>query len=542
MDTVEWNHGYQHCPKIVQDYFLQPLSGENEDKAQELLALDNDAWDRVSDPAWVLIFDGMNKQEFREEVKKVAGEHNPDEVERVLLQYIVYPVADLVVWDVEARLQELGVSSSQLQSMFRISLRPISYTVAARRVAANAKLSVLTEDTARRLREILVSYMKDVRTLDQVKVALQQTQAEGGVEFSEEQANRYAEELEKLQIAVQIMSEQEFDTWYENFQREENIRLLDQPGPNQRPKVAAATDANGEVLPVVRTTANGEDYDELLEAAVEETVKRLSVAGLDEYLLKRLRNIISTRLRDVRNSLQVKEVLVRDSKVGGLDRHPEEADAMVLVIEKAYALHKEELATAEQRRIESMKRAQDEKREVRRKEESEAHADWYRQKVQDANPWAAAIEAQKAGQPAPGQVSWSPAGQQAVASPNVDPSARPPIDSIRPPTRLMSLGNELGSITLADFRRIAQSPEEAMERLWQKLETLKQESYEKLQEGAQAWRQSPLQQQYLQLVAQSFTSGRPVAEIASELHEKDPNQPTPQEIGAILLLNNRLNV
>ena len=211
MDTVEWNHGYQHCPKIVQDYFLQPQSGENEDKAQELLALDNDAWDRVSDPAWVLIFEGMNKQEFREEVKKVAGVQDPDEIERILLQYIVYPVADLVVWEVEPRLRQLVDSSAQLQLMLRKSLRAISYGVAARRVAANAKLSILTEDVARRLREIVMSYIKDVRTIDQVKDVLQQTQAEGGVEFSEEQAARYADELEKLQIAVQIMSEQEFD-------------------------------------------------------------------------------------------------------------------------------------------------------------------------------------------------------------------------------------------------------------------------------------------------------------------------------------------
>ena len=33
-----------------------------------------------------------------------------------------------------------------------------------------------------------------------------------------------------------------------------------------------------------------------------------------------------------------------------------------------------------------------------------------------------------------------------------------------------------------------------------------------------------------------------VAEIARELHEKDVNQPTAEEIGAILLMNNRLNV
>lgn len=551
MDSFEWQDGFDRSPKQVRDYFLDPISGQNEDRAQQLLALDNDAWDRVSDPAWTLIFDGMTKPEFREEVKKVSGDHNPDEVERVLLQYVVYPVADLVAWDVDARLQELGVPAAQLQSMFRISLRPMSYGAAARRIAINAKLSVLTEEVARRLREILVSYLKDVRTLEQVKQALQQSQVEGGVGFSREQADQYVFEMEKLQLAVQILSEQEYANWYADFQREATAKLLDQPvqKPADTDQAKAETVSpvigEGDTVPVVRRTIASDDYDGLLEAAVEDTTQKLSVTGLDEYLLKRLRNIISTRLRDVRNSIQVKEVLVRDSKVGGLDRHPEEADAMVKVIEESYQAHRGELMAAEQQRIEKMKQAQDLKRDERRKQESEAHADWYRQKVQEANPWAAALQAQSsqstsAGAPASAA---APAWPTPAASPSAPASAAPPvIDSIRPPMRLTSLGSELAGVTLAELRRMARTPEEATERIWQKLETLKQESYERWQEGAQAWRQSPLQQQYLQIVAQSFTSGRPVAEIARELHEQDPNQPTAEEIGAILLINNRLHV
>ncbi len=540
MDSIEWNRGYKKSPQIVQEYFLDSASGENEDKAQELLALDSDAWDRVSDPAWVLVFNGMTKQEFREEVKKVAGEHNPDEVERILLQYLVYPLADMVSWDVEARLQELGIPAPQLQSMFRISLRPMSYGAAARRIATNAKLSVLTEEVARRMREILVSYLKDVRSLDQVKQALQQSQQEGGLGFSREQADQFVDELEKLQNSVDILSEQEYAEWYSNFQRDANAKLFEETAPQARVP-STTTTMSEEGVPVIRGNSSMDNYDDLLEVAVEDTVQKLTVAGLDDYLLKRLRNIISTRLRDVRNQIQVKEVLARDSKIGGLDRHPEEADAMAKVIEESYTSHREALTAAEQQRIERMKQAQDEKREVRRKEESDSHAEWYRQKIQAANPWAAALEAQKSGQPQPvGQGVWPQAS--AAGAINADPNARPAIDSIRPPVRLTSLGNELGGLTLAEFRRIAKSPEEAMERLWQKLETLKQESYESWQEGAQAWRQSPLQQQYLQLVTQSFSSGRPVAEIAREWHEKDPNQPTAEEIGAILLINNRLNV
>lgn len=530
MNTDTWHKGFKRCPMIVQDYLLDPASGENEDKAQAQLGIENDAWDRVSDPAWRLVFEGMTKEEFRLNIKRVAGEHDPDVFERVLLQQIVYPMADLVSWDVETRLQELGVPAADLQTAFRISLRPISYVAAVRRIATNASLSILTEEVARRLREILISYLKSVRTLDEVKLALQQPQAEGGVGFSAEQADRYLEEMEKLQQSVGILSEQEYADWYANFQRQANVRLMQQAAAPLEASEETSVDAQG--LPVIRAASTG--YDALLDQAVNETLKQLSVTGLDEYLTKRLQNVISSRLRDVRNAIQVKEVLTRDTKVGGLELHPEEADAMVSVIEAAYQTHRGALANAEKEKIEGMKQAQDEKRIVRRKQESEEHAEWYRQKIQTANPWAAAIEAEKK------NPTQAPTTTQPMAQ-TLD-GIRPMVDGIRPPSRLTSLEDEMARITLAEFRRIAKTPEESMERLWQKLETLKQDSYERWSEGAQAWRQSPLQQQYLQLVTESFTSGRPVAEVAQSRHEQDPNQPTSEEIGAILLLNNRLNV
>lgn len=531
MNTDTWHKGFKRCPTIVQDYLLDPASGENEDKAQALLAIENDAWDRLSDPAWRLVFDGMTKEEFRLSIKKVSGEHNPDEVERVLLQQIVYPMADLISWDVEARLQELGVPSADLQTAFRISLRPMSYGVAARRIATNANLSVLTEEVARRLREILISFLKGVRSFDEVKGALQQPQAEGGVGFSSEQAERYVEEIEKLQLSVGILSEEEYANWYANFQREANVRLMEQAA---KPIDPASLDTGTDQDPLA-VRQGSDTYDVMLERVVDETLKKLTVTGLDEYLTKRLRNVISSRLRDVRNAIQVKEILVRDAKVGGVELHPEEAEVIAGVIEAAYQMHRAELAASEKGKIDEMRLAQDEKRVVRRKQESEEHAEWYRQKIQTANPWAAAIKAERAG------TSPAPSTSSSPMTPTLD-GIRPSLDGIRPPTRLTSLGDELGRMTLAEFRRTAKTPEESMERLWQKLETLKQDSYERWSEGAQAWRQSPLQQQYLQLVTESFTSGRPVAEVAQTRHEQDPGQPTSEEIGAILLLNNRLNV
>ena len=116
------------------------------------------------------------------------------------------------------------------------------------------------------------------------------------------------------------------------------------------------------------------------------------------------------------------------------------------------------------------------------------------------------------------------------------------MDSVRAPTRLSSLSDEFATLTLADFRRIGRTPEQAMEKLLQKFETLKQESFERWSEGVQSWRRSPLQQTYLKLVADSFATGKPVAQLAEERRQQNQDVPTPEELGAILQLNNHVQV
>lgn len=90
------------------------------------------------------------------------------------------------------------------------------------------------------------------------------------------------------------------------------------------------------------------------------------------------------------------------------------------------------------------------------------------------------------------------------------------------------------------FRRLAKTPDEARNKLLQKFQTLRQESEDRWIEGVKRWRDSPLQQQYLQLVSRAFAAQKTVIEVASELSHDDARGLRPEEVGILIELNQQL--
>lgn len=531
MDRDAWLGYFDNAPSPVRFYLTNPRSQQAESQAQTNLAYDNDAWARIMDLVWELLFEHLGKLEFRQQLKALAGDRKPEDVEREVLLRVVFPLADMVAWDVDSRLLELGVASTVLQNAFRISLRPVSYGAAARRIATQAHLSVLTEEIARRLRELLVSFVKGVRGTDEVKEVLQRKQEDGGLGFSEEQADAYIKEMEEFLATTQVMSEEAYGDWFTMYQREMSALQTAHDHELANP-VSTGPKTEAEEIAGHAITTPVKSEDPSLQAGIDLVLQRSALPAMEDYLQKRFVNVISTRLRDVRNLIQVKELLLREVKVGGMGFSEVEAERITNIIESVYLETRVQIAQEEKSKIEEIKQQQSQKMDERRKRESEEHAAWYQEKIHDQSPEAGweALKALRDQAVAPG------ATEQGIAP------SRPTMDSVRAPTRLTSLTQEFGMLTLADFRRMGSTPEKAMDKLLEKFETLKQENFERWSEGVQAWRSSPLQQMYLRLVADSFATGKPVAQLAEERRQQSQDVPTPEELGAILQLNNHVQV
>lgn len=523
MTRDEWLKGFNASPEAVQDYLLDPVSGTQEDTAQTKLAYDNDAWDRVMDVVWELIFKKLPQVEFEAKVKAFAGDRKAQDVERALLRWLVLPLADMVSWDVEGKLQELGVPLAEIQSSVRVSLRPISYGAAVRRIASLAKISLLNEEVVRKLRDAMVSYMKGVRTSEQLLEILQRSQSDGGLGFPAQQSQAFLKEMEKFLATTQILSEQEYAEWYRDFQQNAQEEETEAIATAAKVK-AASEELTGAGMPRAASSV-----DPVLETAVDSAMTQIGDLKLDEYTTKRLRNVVSTRLRDVRNPTQTRSMLERDIHVGGVGLAPDVAERVAGLIESTYQAQHGAIGEEQRKMIESTQDEQRKKIDERKLRESEEHAAWYKQKVAGAKGDTAVEQLRAAMQGKPIAESKE---QRAVPTPSM-------VDIV-PPMRLSGLGEELKNMDIDTFRRQSKSPEQAAEKIYQKLETLKRENFERWTDGVTAWRSSPLQQQYLRLIAESFGAGKPVAQLVEEKRKIDPNLPTAEELGAIIALNARI--
>lgn len=525
---------FEAAPEAVQNYLLDTSAMEAEDRAQQLLSYDHDAWNRLMDVVWDEMFLRISEQEFRARISRVSGDRDPQEVEKALLRHVVLPLADLVPWDVERRLQELGFSIAEIQSVPRVSLRPVSYGAAVRRIAAQAKVSLISEESVRRCRELLISYIKGVRLIEQVKEQLQRSQAEGGVGLTRAQSDLFCQEMIEILSRTEVVSEQEYVDWFTSFQRElEAERIASQQ--MQRQASVAVAQPSPEAIPAsVFTSPQAREAQAALASAIESTYRATAWTG-DEYLAKRLQNIISTRIRDVRNRAQVEDVLRRDQKVGGMGFSEDEAEKIADIIETQYKLHREAVINEEKQNINRVQEQQGQKISERKARESQAHAEWFEKKIRSGQR---EDEARQAFFQQMKNVAAS--RTQAVASsPSTLSSPVPPptVDSVTAPVRLMGLTEELQDTSVDMFRRLARSPKDAAAKLIQKLDALKAESFERWTEGVQAWRASPLQQAYLALIGDSFRAGRSVVEIIEQKSKTDPSVLTSEEVGAIMEIN-----
>ncbi|MBP6944602.1 hypothetical protein KBD61_02075 [Patescibacteria group bacterium] len=534
MNRSLWMRFYEAAPEAVQNYLLDTPAMEAEDKAQQLLSYDHDAWNRLMDVVWDEMFLRIPEPEFRARIAQVSGDRDPKDVEKALLRHVVLPLADLVPWDVERRLQELGVPLGEIQSVPRVSLRPVSYGAAVRRIAAQAKVSLISEESVRRCRELLISYVKSVRLIEQVKEQLQRSQAEGGVGLTRDQSEAFAKEMIDILARTEVVSEQEYVDWFTSFQREiESERIASQQ--IQRQTTAVVPEPSPETVPSsVFTSPQAREAQAALADAIEATYRATAWTG-DEYLAKRLQNIISTRIRDVRNQQQVQDVLARDQKVGGMGFSEDDAEKMADIIEEQYKLHREAVVTEERQNINRVQEQQGQKISERKARESQAHAEWFEKKIRSGqrDDEARQVFFQQMKEAAAGRVQSSPNAPSGTGAPPTTPM----VDSVSAPTRLMGLTEELQDTSVDMFRRLARSPHDAAVKLIQKLDALKAESFERWTEGVQAWRASPLQQAYLALIGDSFRAGRSVVEIIEQKAKTDPNVLTSEEVGAIMEIN-----
>jgi len=114
------------------------------------------------------------------------------------------------------------------------------------------------------------------------------------------------------------------------------------------------------------------------------------------------------------------------------------------------------------------------------------------------------------------------------------------IEDVKYVPRIMNPIDELRHMSLANFRRLAPSPNEIAEKIKEKINLLEEEQYSKRIEGTKAWRRSPINRLYLQIGQQSISQGKPVDAIIEERKKASQDYLSNDEFKAIMDLNKSL--
>lgn len=257
---------------------------------------------------------------------------------------------------------------------YRIYTAPLTYSGAATEVAAMAGFSVLGGPLRERLRELILSRVKGIRVDVQVREVMTRPLDFGGMGLDAATADRAIAALNDLRDRTTLMSEDEYAAWLAAEARRKAAPAIPTPSVSdpEDPEIVAIQQRMGQSSAAPSTE---------LEKAIDATLRTLSYSPSDDYMLRRLRNVISSRLRNVRNAAELKQLLMRDTKVGGMGLDTATADLITKSVEASYAEFHDVIAGEEKQKIDVQLEEQKRKIEERRKREAEEHAKWFEDKI-----------------------------------------------------------------------------------------------------------------------------------------------------------------
>ena len=185
-----------------------------------------------------------------------------------------------------------------------VYFRPLTYSGAATEVAQIVGFTLSGGQIRERLRELIVSKVKGVRVDSQVLETLSRGADFGGLGLDKGMAEKTLVAMKDILSRATVISEDEYGSWLSREAREKtNVEygMSNVVGKTEDEKEIESIQAKMQVAQPKAATE--------LDAALEETFARVTYRPPSEYLTSRLRNAISSRLRDVRSAEELRQLL-----------------------------------------------------------------------------------------------------------------------------------------------------------------------------------------------------------------------------------------
>ncbi|MFA5021869.1 MAG: hypothetical protein WC508_02225 [Patescibacteria group bacterium] len=275
-----------------------------------------------------------------------------------------------------------------------------------------------------------------------------------------------------------------------------------------------------------------------LDEEIEMVIKKSGIHFTDQQLAKRFTSIITSRLKHIRDQVQTKEALLSSPTAGGMGFTSVQADRIMLAINQVLDQLSNKLRQGVSQEPFSDLQQEVQKLLAQQPLVSSPPKIVFSAPAKPVEPAKVTpIKPVAVEKPQPVAAPKPPALPQMPAA---NTFTKPKIEDVRFEPKLTGPIEEIHSMTLIDFRRLGSTPQQAIEKIIEKIDLLEEESFTKKTQAIKAWKENEVYRLYLALGDQSMEERKPIAEIIEE--KQKANQPTltSQEVEAIIELNQKL--
>lgn len=114
------------------------------------------------------------------------------------------------------------------------------------------------------------------------------------------------------------------------------------------------------------------------------------------------------------------------------------------------------------------------------------------------------------------------------------------VEDVVRPVRVLGPIDEIASMELRDFRLLSSRAQDIPDVIESKVATIAKNGFEDGLQAKEAWRRSPVNRTYVELLKQAMREGKSMPDVIAENREKGMEVPSPAEIRAIMDINKRL--
>ena len=318
-----------------------------------------------------------------------------------------------------------------------------------------------------------------------------------------------------------------------------------------------------------------------MEAEAADILKEARVDLGDEALKKRFKNLVVSRFKGIRDIIDAREMLTKESELGGMGFSKEQAETILAIIESRHKImsNTENKITEEIPLIQKNEEMITIQREAplsdgkpealageaqapfgEKEKLAEARKDILKliqempdydflpgitkgsaskaKEVQTSQPQAQNLEKNNIAlvEKLPGAM------EKELPNPEIIKYTEPkmPEGKMRQDVNLVGPIDELRILDITEFHRIDSDPIVACKRIKEKLATLEQDSFTQLTRGIAAWRQSPIYKLYVDIGRASIMKKTPIEQVINDLKKTAKPYLTVDEFNAIMDLNEQL--